>query len=195
MVKNKRIIIIGFIIVLISIILFMLHKKNENNYDINTELGKYDLNNEAIEYDYLNYLKSTIYPIKLRKFIDILYVNYERYKENATGKVVKNQMEFLGYKFLFNSMFDKERKNYDDCPVTDNFKKKFDKNLLYYFSLNESEDCESMCSLYRKDKEIIVEVYGNFKNTEPTFWAKHHFHYTLDDEGNVDDIVFDHTDK
>ena len=195
MVKNKRIIIIGFIIVLISIILFMLHKKNENNYDINTELGKYDLNNKAIEYDYLNYLKSTIYPIKLRKFIDILYVNYERYKENATGKVVKNQMEFLGYKFLFNSMFDKERKNYDDCPVTDNFKKKFDKNLLYYFNLNESEDCESMCSLYRKDKEIIVEVYGNFKNTEPTFWTKHHFHYTLDDEGNVDDIVFDHTDK
>ena len=195
MVKNKRIIIIGFIIVLISIILFMLHKKNENNYDINTELGKYDLNNEAIEYDYLNYLKSTIYPIKLRKFIDILYVNYERYKENATGKVVKNQMEFLGYKFLFNSMFDKERKNYDDCPVTDNFKKKFDKNLLYYFNLNESEDCESMCLLYRKDKEIIVEVYGNFKNTEPTFWTKHHFHYTLDDEGNVDDIVFDHTDK
>ena len=173
----------------------MLHKKNENNYDINTELGKYDLNNEAIEYDYLNYLKSTIYPIKLRKFIDILYVNYERYKENATGKVVKNQMEFLGYKFLFNSMFDKERKDYDDCPVTDNFKKKFDKNLLYYFNLNESEDCESMCSLNRKDKEIIVEVYGNFKNTEPTFWTKHHFHYTLDDEGNVDDIVFDHTDK
>ena len=195
MVKNKRIIIIGFIIVLISIILFMLHKKNENNYDINTELGKYDLNNEAIEYDYLNYLKSTIYPIKLRKFIDILYVNYERYKENATGKVVKNQMEFLGYKFLFNSMFDKERKDYDDCPVTDNFKKKFDKNLLYYFNLNESEDCESMCSLYRKDKEIIVEVYGNFKNTEPTYWTTHHFHYTLDDEGNVDDIVFDHTDK
>ena len=195
MIKNKRIIIIGFIIVLISIILFMLHKKNENNYDINTELGKYDLNNEAIEYDYLNYLKNTIYPIKLRKFIDILYVNYDRYKENATGKVVKNQMEFLGYKFLFNSMFDKERKNYDDCPVTDNFKKKFDKNLLYYFNLNESEDCESMCSLYRKDKEIIVEVYGNFKNTEPTYWTTHHFHYTLDDEGNVDDIVFDHTDK
>ena len=195
MVKNKRIIIIGFIIVLISIILFMLHKKNENNYDINTELGKYDLNNKAIEYDYLNYLKSTIYPIKLRKFIDILYVNYERYKENATGKVVKNQMEFLGYKFLFNSMFDKERKNYDDCPVTDNFKKKFDKNLLYYFNLNESEDCGSMCSLNQKDKEIIVEVYGNFKNTEPTYWTTHHFHYTLDDEGNVDDIVFDHTDK
>ena len=195
MVKNKRIIIIGFIIVLISIILFMLHKKNENNYDINTELGKYDLNNKAIEYDYLNYLKSTIYPIKLRKFIDILYVNYERYKENATGKVVKNQMEFKAYKSLFTSMFDKERKNYDDCPVTDNFKKKFDKNLLYYFNLNESEDCGSMCSLNQKDKEIIVEVYGNFKNTEPTYWTTHHFHYTLDDEGNVDDIVFDHTDK
>ena len=195
MVKNKRIIIICFIIVLISIILFMLHKKNENNYDINTELGKYDLNNEAIEYDYLNYLKNTIYPIKLRKFIDILYVNYERYKENATGKVIKNQMEFLGYKFLFNSMFDKERNDYNDCPVTDNFKKKFDKNLLYYFNLNESEDCGSMCSLNRKDKKIIVEVYGNFKNTEPTFWTKHHFHYTLDDEGNVDDVVFDYTDK
>ena len=50
-----------------------------------------------------------------------------------------------------------------------------------------------MCSLYCK-KEIIVEVYGNFKNTKLPYWTKHHFHYTLDDEGNVGDIVLDHTD-
>ena len=54
----------------------------------------------------------------------------------------------------------------------------------------------NLCKIwYNLNKEIIVEAYGNFKNTESTYWTTHHFHYTLDDEGNVDDIVFDHTDK
>ena len=96
---------------------------------------------------------------------------------------------------LFMSMFDKERTNFDDCPVTNNFKEKFTENLLKYFNLIESDDCESNCLLNREDKEITVEVYGNFKNTEPTYWITHHFHYTLDDEGNVDDVIFDYTEE
>ena len=168
--------------------------KNNSVYDINKPIINYDLNNNKRD-DYIEYLKKFIQPEKLREYIYNDYITFSQYTDSATGHTIKNQMEFKAYKSLFTSMFDKERKDYDDCPVTDNFKKKFDKNLLYYFNLNESEDCGSMCSLNRKDKEIIVEVYGNFKNTEPTYWTTHHFHYTLDDEGNVDDIVFDHTDK
>ena len=103
-------------------------------------------------------------------------------------------LRFIGFIFL-HAPFSNNQINFDECPVTKKFKEKFNDNLLNYFNLNESEDCGSMCSLNRKDKEIIVEVYGNFKNTEPTYWTTHHFHYTLDDEGNVDDVVFDYTDK
>ena len=193
--KNKKckiifLVIITLIIVLVSIIII---KQKFHRYDVNTRIVEYDLKYEKD--DYLNYLKQFIYPIKLLNFIDNDAVAFSIYNKTATGEAVIDQMKFNGYEYLFNSLFSYNQINIDDCPVTDRFKEKFSGNLLDYFELKESEDCESMCSLYRKDKEIIVEVYGNFKNTEPTYWTKHHFHYTLDDEGNVDDIVFDHTDK
>ena len=193
--KNKKIVFITiFVVFLVIVIIGVLMIKNNSVYDINKPIINYDLNNNRRD-DYIEYLKNFIQPEKLREYIYNDYITFSQYTDTATGHSIKNQMIFIGYEILFTSMFDKERNAYNDCPVTDNFKKKFDKNLLYYFNLNESEDCGSMCSLNRKDKEIIVEVYGNFKNTEPTYWTTHHFHYTLDDEGNVDDIVFDHTDK
>ena len=193
--KNKKckiifLVIITLIIVLVSIIII---KQKFHRYDVNTRIVEYDLKYEKD--DYLNYLKQFIYPIKLLNFIDNDAVAFSIYNKTAIGEAVIDQMKFNGYEYLFNSLFSYNQINIDDCPVTDRFKEKFSGNLLDYFELKESEDCESMCSLYRKDKEIIVEVYGNFKNTEPTFWTKHHFHYTLDDEGNVDDVVFDYTDK
>ena len=75
------------------------------------------------------------------------------------------------------------------------FAKKFNKNLLDYFELRGSDGCEINCNLNWKEQNISIEVYGNFKNTEPTYWTTHHFHYTFYDEGNVDDVVFDYTEK
>ena len=183
--RNKKCLILLVItIILMLALLSIIIKQKFYRYDVNMKIIKYDLRQEKD--DYLNYLKKLINPIKLRNFID---------NDAATGEDVIDQMMLDGYKYLFNSLFSNNQINFDECPVTKKFKEKFNDNLLNYFNLNESEDCESMCSLNRKDKEIIVEVYGNFKNTEPTYWTTHHFHYTLDDEGNVDDIVFDHTDK
>ena len=190
---NKKKVLIILLIAIVLVICFGLLNNSFKRYDINRRINSYDLQKSKDEY--IDYLKESIYPIKLREFIDNDYITFSQYNDTATGHSIKNQMEFVGYEILFNSMFDKERTNFDDCPVTDKFKEKFSGNLLDYFKLKESEDCESMCSLYRKDREIVVEVYGNFKNTEPTYWTKHHFHYTLDDEGNVDDIIFDHTDN
>ena len=190
---NKKKVLIILLITIVLVICFCLLNNSFKRYDINRRINSYDLQKSKDEY--IDYLKESIYPIKLRAFIDNDYITFSQYNDTATGHSIKNQMKFVGYEILFNSMFDKERTNFDDCPVTKNFKDKFNSNLLDCFKLKESEDCESMCSLYQKDKEIIVEVYGNFKNTEPAYWTKHHFHYTLDGEGNVDDIVFDHTYK
>ena len=192
--KNKKYVILLVItIILMLALLSIIIKQKFYRYDVNMKIIKYDLRQEKD--DYLNYLKQLINPIKLRNFIDNDAVAFSIYNDAATGEDVIDQMMLDGYIYLFNSLFSNNQINFDDCPVTKKFKEKFNDNLLNYFNLNESEDCGSMCSLNRKDKEIIVEVYGNFKNTEPTYWTTHHFHYTLDDEGNVDDIVFDHTDK
>ena len=93
------------------------------------------------------------------------------------------------------SMFDKERKGFDDCPVTQKFKDKFKTNLLEHFNLIISDDCESDCLLNIEEQKLEVEVYGEFENTEPTYTKTYHFHYTLDDEGNVDDVIFDNTSE
>ena len=193
--NNKKLFLTIIVIVMMFLLIFMIYKKSNNKFDINNSLGNYNLNDDKVKEEYLNYIKETIYPIKLRQFINNLYINHEQYKNTATGDVIKNQMEFIGYKMLFMSMFNKSRTNFDDCPVTEKFKEKFNTNLLEYFNLIASEDCESNCLLNRDKQEITVEVYGNFENTEPTYQNTHHFHYTIDSDGNVDDVVFDYTDE
>lgn len=183
-----------FIIIFILVIGVMAIKNNSNKFSIEKPISNYNLSNSKVENDYLNFLKKNIYPEKIRKFIENDFVPTSLLNEYDTGKEMIELMEFDGYKYLFTSMFDKERTDFEDCPVTENFKKKFNTNLLYYFNLNESEDCESYCLLNQQEKDIIVKVFGDFKNTEPTYWITHHFKYTLDDEGNVDDVTFDYTE-
>ena len=196
--KNKKKIVVIVIVVIIfamALINFFVIRMNYNRYDINKSIFNFNINNKIEKNKYVDYLKQYVYPQKLRLFINNDYINFDQYKNEVDGNFVLKQIEFNGYKRLFYSLFDKERVDFEDCPVTENFKEKFNTNLLNYFNLVESEDCESNCLLNREDKEITVEVYGNFKNTEPTYWTTHHFHYTLDDEGNVDDVVFDYTEK
>lgn len=183
-----------FIIIFILVIGVMAIKNNSNKFSIEKPISNYNLSNSKVENDYLNFLKKNIYPEKIRKFIENDFVPTSLLNEYDTGKEMIELMEFDGYKYLFTSMFDKERTDFEDCPVTENFKKKFNTNLLYYFNLNESEDCESYCLLNQQEKDIIVKVFGDFKNTEPTYWITHHFKYTLDEEGNVDDVTFDYTE-
>lgn len=188
--KIKCIIIVLFIV--LSVTLIYILKKN--TFSVNTQIGNYKLSNPNIKDKYLNYLKKYITVHKLTNFIQNDYVALSPMNKATTGKEVIQAMEFIGYKMLFISMFDKNRINFDDCPVTSNFKHKFNTNLLHYFNLNASDDCDINCLLNREDKELIVEVYGNLVNTEPTYGYVHRFHYTLDSEGNVDDIVYDDTE-
>ena len=190
---SKKIIII--VIVLITLLLLFVSLNKRNNFNVTAQISNYELSNPKIKDGYMEYLKKQIKLQKLIHFIENDYVALSPMSKTATGKDVIKAMEFVGYKMLFISMFDKTRKNFDDCPVTENFTNKFKTNLLEHFDLIESEDCESNCLLDRDKQEIKVEVYGNFKNTEPTYWTNHYFDYTLDDEGNVDNVIFNYTEK
>ena len=164
-------------------------------YDINKQIVNYSLMDPIIKDEYMNYLKKYIKVKKLANFIENDDVAISPMKKESTGKVVIKAMEFIGYKMLFMSMFDKERKGFDDCPVTQKFKEKFKTNLLEHFNLIISDDCESDCLLNIEEQKLEVEVYGEFENTERTKGKTYHFHYTLDDEGNVDDVIFDSTSE
>ena len=164
-------------------------------YDINKQIVNYSLMDPIIKDEYMNYLKKYIKVKKLANFIENDDVAISPMKKESTGKVVIKAMEFIGYKMLFMSMFDKERKGFDDCPVTQKFKEKFKTNLLEHFNLIISDDCESDCLLNIEEQKLEVEVYGEFENTEHTKGKTYHFHYTLDDEGNVDDVIFDSTSE
>ena len=191
---KRRNIMTATIIILIVVAILIIYKFNNLNYNIDNKVLNYNLTNKNDRDAYIDYLKNYVYPEKLRSFVNNDYINFDQYTNEADGNIVVEQLEFNGYKRLFNSMFDKDRTNFDDCPVTEKFKEKFKTNLFDYYNLSKSEDCQKICSLYRQEKDIKVEVYGNFKNTEPTYWTTHHFKYTLDKDGNVDDVTFDYTE-
>lgn len=190
--KNKYIMII--MVILILLIGFIVTVKESNKYNINKPIRSYDLLNVKVKNDYLEFLKQNIYPEKIRKFIDNDFVPTSLLNDFDTGNEMIDLMKFNGYKYLFKSLFDKNRIDFDDCPVTETFKKGFNTNLFNYFNLEVSDDSTVNCMLNYEDNSVAVEVYGNFKNTEPTYWTTHHFKYTLDKDGNVDDVTFDYTE-
>ena len=60
--------------------------------------------------------------------------------------------------------------------------------------MNE-DDAQINCILDYNESKIELKEYSNFKNFEPTSIYNYFFHYTIDSEGNVDDIILDNADK
>lgn len=192
MLNNKKVLLVSFVILVIFIIILSVTKKN--TYDSEKAVVEYDISNDKIKYEYLDYLKKQLNPQKLSNFIDNDYIYLENYNKNANGYSVIREMTVEGYSNLFISMFDKERVNFDDCPVTEKFRKKFNNNLSSYFGLMNEDDAQINCILDYNESKIELKEYSNFKNFEPTVIYNYYFHYTLDDEGNVDDVIFDYTE-
>ena len=193
MLKNKKVLLILFAILVIYIVLLFVMKKSI--YDIEKAVVEYDISNDKIKYEYLDYLKKQLNPQKLSNFIDNDYIYLENYNKNANGYSVIREMTVEGYSNLFISMFDKERVNFDDCPVTEKFREKFNNNLSSFFGLMNEDDAQINCILDYNESKIELKEYSNFKNFEPTSIYNYFFHYTIDSEGNVDDIILDNTDK
>ena len=191
---TKKKLYFPIIILVLAIIIFILTNKN-TKYDIEKPIIKYNVKDDRVKKEYLNYLKSYVKPKELSKFIDDDFINLDGYNDSANGNSALREMEIDGYLNLFNAMFDKKRVDFSDCPTTENFKNKFQTNLFNYFNMSKADDVNIDCLLYYDEQEIEIKEYADFKNTEPTDIKTYHFHYTLDDEGNVDDVVFDYTEK
>lgn len=189
--KKSIKILFGILLILLlscAVIIIKTHKA----YSLNESIENYNLKDERERNNYINFLKSHITPRMLQSFVNNKYIALSIYDEHENGYVVIEQLKQNALKRLFKSMFNKSRTNFNDCPVTDNFKTKFNTNLIDYFSLYASENYNVNCSLDIENKDFTIEIYGiegYSENLEPNYSNTYNFHYTLDDEGNVDDII------
>lgn len=168
--------------------------KNRINYDINESPSKYSLSSVRERTNYTNFIKKYLTPSKLNNFLNVQKIHYEVVKKYASGIGALNWFKYEAYTELFYQLFDKNRNNFDDCPVTENFKQKFKPNVFHYYKFNDAEDSSVNCGIDDDALQLSVNEAGDFIAGEPGYIYYHHFHYTLDEEGNVDDIIFDYTE-
>lgn len=168
--------------------------KNRINYDINESPSKYSLSSVRERTDYTNFIKKYLKPSKLNNFLNVQKIHYEVVKKYASGIGALNWFKYEAYTELFYQLFDKNRNNFDDCPLSSNFKLKFKNNLFDYFNLNDVADCTVSCGIDMKNNVLNIEEAGDFVVGEPGYIFYHHFHYVLDDEGNIDDVILDYTE-
>lgn len=195
--NKKKVILIMVLVVAAAIVAYFFNFTNKS-YDIDAPMNKYGFTSSNVSGAYLDSIKKNIYPEKIRKYIVNEYVPISILRDEATGNEVIELMKLIGYEEVFKSLFDKNRNNFDDCPVTEKFKSKFNTNLLKYFNIDEIENLEINCTVNIEDKEFKLETYGingYSANLEPNYFRTYNFRYTLDSDGNVDDIVLNSASK
>ena len=188
--KNIKILFGILLILLLSCAVIVI--KTHRTYNLDESIENYDLKDEKKRNNYINFLKSYIRPKRLQSFVNNQYIALSIYEGHENGNVIIEQLRLNAIKRLLISMFNKSRTDFNDCPVTDNFKTKFNTNLIDYFNLYAGEDYNVNCSLDIDNKNFDIEIYGiegYSENLEPNYSNTYNFHYTLDDEGNVNDII------
>ena len=191
--KKKSKLVYFILVIGIIIVICPIWKLNKS-YDINASIKSVKINNSEELKKYHGFLLKYISPKKLANFSNYNDISVVGYTEKANGYTVLDDMKYDAYRRMFNRMFDKDRENFDDCPVTDSFKKKFNTNLFKYFDLKNSDSSLVDSSLDKENKTLDVTEAGDFVAGEPGYIYYHHFHYVLDEEGNVDDVIFDYTE-
>lgn len=192
MIMKKKCIVTAIIMIIVIALLIIL--KFLKKYDLSNSPSVYNLNTEYKKGKYINIISKEIYPEKLRNFLNVKRIPFSIVDEYNSGFDSISFFKYEAYTELFNQLFDKNRNDYEDCPVTNNFKSKFGNNLFEYFKLNDYNDSDVDCGISDKEKTLRVTEAGDFNLGEPGYIFYHHFHYVLDDEGNVDDVIFDYTE-
>lgn len=177
--------------IIIITTVFCVSCTNLDYYDIDAPINKYGFTSSNVSGAYLDSIKKNIYPEKIRKYIVNEYVPISILRDDATGNEVVELMKLIGYEQMFKSLFDKNRSDFEDCPVTEKFKSRFNANLITFFNIEEKEKADVDCNLNVDKKEFEIEIQGfdgYSTNLEPNYFRTYHFIYTLDADGNIEDI-------
>lgn len=182
------------LLLIVMMVIIYLNLNSRVDYKIENQINIYDLKNEKNREDYLNYVKKLVKPKEIEKFVKNEYIDIELLDNQATGYDVVEIMKIEGYEELFNSLFDRSRLNYDDCPVTTSFKNKYGNNLAEYYNLVIDDNDEVYVKININRKELVVDVLSDFLLGTPQKTSRNYYYYVLDDDGNVDDVIFDYTE-
>lgn len=186
--KNVKRNILVFVILLFLIVCIFKFNKSPV-FDIELSPISYDLSNKNNEEAYLTFLSNYIKPIELNNFIPYYRINIGRnWTSDTTGWDVIEYLKYQGYSELIKYLFSKTPIDYSKCAITKSFKKKFNDNLYHYFNL-EGEEIDCHVSY---DKKIIIDEYFDITSDGTPQSARFQkFHYIIDDEGNIEDIIYD----
>ena len=193
--KKIKVIIFISLLILILIIAFILYNKNKNKFDINNSISDYNLSDANIRNEYIEYLKSKMEPKNIINFIDNDEIILDFYNENANGNNIIMQMEQLGYKQLFNYLFNNDYYDLSKVCITEKFSEKYIEGLRKYFNFKEVSDNYNECVVDINNHTLVVNEMSEFVIGEPKYVKYHHFHYTLDESGNIDDIELSYKEE
>lgn len=210
---NKRLVIKIVIVAIALILFFVIFNKCSRNFvdstnyetesmvmDTTKSLAyEYNLDDTPEKYgvrtskkdrtEYFEYLKQYIKPVKLLNFIgedDLSELFY-----NKSGHRMLQKVRFYAYRHMFEKMFESDVTDYNSFAVTDNFKNKFDVCMKDYFDIYGEEIY--IRSLTEEENKLEVEAWwGILPDGDPSYGQLYIFKYTLDEEGNVDDMVLDY---
>ena len=187
--SRKKLFCLILIIIFILILFFVL--KNAfciNKYDIMKPISSYKLDKNTTQ-QYLKFISQSLTPKLLINFINYETIALDELNTTSIGYDVLEKIRYNAYTYLFESMFNKMRMNFDDTPVTDKFRIKFRNNLSKAFNIkNEFE-----CGIFMDAKILIVREYFPI-DIENEKIIQHKFKYELDDDGNKDNIELLSTD-
>ena len=207
---NKKSIVYLVVITILLVIVLTLFDKcsrtifkehNIKNESVTTtkreEMFNYNLDEKPINYkvdtkkgreEYFEYLKQYIKPIRLLNFINDNDIDSLKY--NTNGNEMIKWLIKVAYINMFESMFDINRTNFNDCAVTKKFLEKFNANLTDFFSISYDEVWVNTSTLNKTRK--VEARSGITLDGEAEYAMLYRFKYTLDEDGNVDDVILEH---
>lgn len=164
---------------------------NEDSETLNFDINKSPMLYKDNEVDYIRFLTKYILPNKLANFVDVNWYSSTFYKDYKNGyEVIEYEIKYQAYGNLFIHLFEKDMLNFDDCPVTDTFKSKFKDGVYDYFKLDDNFEYLFDSLLDNNMFRIVASSYELREDLEPKFRYRINYEYKLDNDGNLDDIVF-----
>lgn len=179
--------------------------ETKEKYDFTKPIEELHLGKLDNYVDYVTELSKQLKPIELRELvtIDINYVaDYQRsyYGKQENGKQIFLELQYECYKELLNRVTT-PNSDWTGLPLTENFRNKYNEKesvvgRLKYLQHSNYGMSMSGFSLDNKKFAMIYSQwednkYGGNEEVEYFDW----YNFVLDEEGYLDDVIFDHTEE
>ena len=181
-----------------------IENETKEEIDLNKPFSYYNITTNAQLHSFLRLIGKNLVPKSLSKFID--YENQTGFSINGynwyaydTLYEILELLKDVAYDSLIKGL-KSNNVDYDEAPLTEHFKEKFneDKGILYDYGLEINNQEFYWVDFDYKKKYFAVETNKGSEIIESIdklyIYSQdyHYFNFILDEEGYLDDIVFDH---